>query len=182
MEQQYPGISDWQLTKIFPFLTTKDTVSISRLGDKVTIPPFWATFTLNIPKEISMAKVINLLDNLSPLIEYCHYNFPAEFSSVPNDTLYPKQVSLNGSASLPNAGINIENAWQIETGKPFIKVGVHDSGIDTTHPDLDVVFGGAYFTPYDNLPYEWGDDKKGMALQSQVLLVQKETIKQVLLE
>jgi subtilisin family serine protease len=158
MEQQYPGISDWQLTKIFPFLTTKDTVSISRLGQKVTIPPFWATFTLNIPENVNLQKIMYELDHLSPLVEYCHYNFPAEFATVPNDTLYPKQVSLNGSSILPNAGINIENAWQIETGKPFIKVGVHDSGIDTAHADLDAVFGGAYFTPNDVLPYTWGED------------------------
>ena len=59
---------------------------------------------------------------------------------------------------MPSAGINIENAWGIETGKPFIKVGVHDSGIDTVHSDLNVVFGGAYFAEDPTIPYEWGED------------------------
>jgi subtilisin family serine protease len=159
MENEFPGFSDWELTKIFS-LTTKDTVSISRLGEKVTIPPFWAAFTLNVPESVSIQKVIVQLDHLSPIIEYCHYNFPAEFSGAPNDSLYPKQISLSGSSAFPNAGINIEDAWEIETGKSFIKVGVHDSGIDTLHPDLEVIFGGAYLLPDNSTDYGWGEDTK----------------------
>ncbi len=160
LELLYPGISDYQISKIFPFLRTTDTVSISRLGEKITIPPFWATFNMKVPSNIDVVKLMSVLDNFNPLIEYCHYNFPAYTASEPSDTLYDKQISLNGSALHPNAGINIENAWTIETGKPFIKVGVHDSGIDTVHPDLDVVFGGGYFTSNDNMPYAWGEDTK----------------------
>ncbi len=155
MENEFPGFSDWELTKIFS-LTTKDTLSISRLGEKVTIPPFWAALTLNVPESVSIQKVIVQLDHLSPIIEYCHYNFPAEFSGAPNDSLYPKQISLSGSSAFPNAGINIEDAWEIETGKSFIKVGVHDSGIDTLHPDLEVIFGGAYLLPDNSTDYGWG--------------------------
>ncbi len=163
LELLYPGISNYQITKIFPFLRTTDTVSISRLGEKITIPPFWATFTMTVPPHIDVAKLMRVLDNFNPLIEYCHYNFPAYTASptTPSDTLYDKQISLNGSALHPNAGINIENAWTIETGKSFVKVGVHDSGIDTIHPDIDVVFGGGYFTANNSIAYEWGKDKKG---------------------
>lgn len=153
-----PELAKCKLEKIFPKLTTKDTISISRLGEKVTIPPFWATFRLFVPTTISSKRIIYILDNFQPLVEYAHYDFPAYLQSTPNDSLYNKQISLNGSSLHPNAGINIENAWNIEKGKPFIKVGVHDSGIDSLHPDLDVIFGGAYFTPYANLPYCWGED------------------------
>ncbi len=163
LELLYPGISNYQITKIFPFLRTTDTVSISRLGEKITIPPFWATFTMTVPPHIDVAKLMRVLDNFNPLIEYCHYNFPAYTASptTPSDTLYDKQISLNGSALHPNAGINIENAWTIETGEPFVKVGVHDSGIDTLHPDIDVVFGGAYLEPDNSVNFEWGEDTKG---------------------
>ncbi len=160
LELLRPDIGEFSLTKIFPFLTTKDTVSISRLGQKVTIPPFWATFTLTSPASEDLVKLIADLNSASPLIEYCHYNFEAYTANGPSDTLYSKQISLNGSALHPNAGINIEDAWLIETGKSFVKVGVHDSGIDTLHPDLKVVFGGAYLTPDNSTNYGWGEDAK----------------------
>jgi subtilisin family serine protease len=161
LNSSFNGIIKWKAEKIFFNLTTKDTISISRLGEKVTIPPFWATFRLHVPSNFSTERIIQFLDNFQPLVEYAHYDFPAYLQSTPNDTLYNKQISLNGSALHPNAGINIEEAWNIEKGKSFIKVGVHDSGIDTLHPDLDVVFGGAYFNEYlPNMPYGWGEDTK----------------------
>lgn len=160
LENGWPGIGNWQITKIFPFLTTKDTISISRLGEKVTIPPFWAAFTLSAPQTENLQKLISELNFASPLIEYCHYNFTAYLESAPSDTLYNQQISLNGSALHPNAGINIEDAWTIETGKSFVKVGIHDSGIDTLHPDLKVLFGGAYLEPDNSTNFGWGEDTK----------------------
>ncbi len=50
LETQLTGISELYLDKVFYFLTTKDTVSYSRLGEKVTVPPFWATFRMNLPE------------------------------------------------------------------------------------------------------------------------------------
>jgi subtilisin family serine protease len=160
LEVNIPGISNFAITKIFKNLTTKDTISISRQGEKISIPPFWAAFTLTIPDSLSVTRCISILNDSQPLIEYCHYNFPAYLQSTPDDTLYHKQISYNGSSQLPDAGIEVEHAWEIETGKPFIKVGVHDSGIDTLHPDLDVIFGGSYFEPYSNQPLGWGEDLK----------------------
>jgi hypothetical protein len=160
LEVNIPGISNFAITKIFKNLTTKDTISISRQGEKISIPPFWAAFTLTIPDSLSVTRCISILNDSQPLIEYCHYNFPAYLQSTPDDTLYHKQISYNGSSQLPDAGIEVEHAWDIETGKRFIKVGVHDSGIDTLHPDLDVIFGGSYFEPYSNHPLGWGKDLK----------------------
>jgi subtilisin family serine protease len=160
LEQQFPGFTKIEVKKIFPFLSTKDTVSISRLGDKVTIPPFWATFTLTFPTQISLSKIENALNSASPLVEYAHPNYLIKTASAPNDDYYISQESLNGNGLLPNAGINIEEAWEIETGEPFIKIGVHDTGIDTTHEDINVLFGGAYYESEYGLP-NWGTDEEG---------------------
>ncbi len=160
LEQQFPGFTKIETKKIFPFLSTNDTVSISRLGDKVTIPPFWATFTLTFPTQISLSKIESALNSASPLVEYAHPNYLIKTTSAPNDDYYDFQESLNGSALLPNSGINVEEAWNIEKGEPFIKVGVHDTGIDTTHPDINVLFGGAYYESEYGLP-NWGTDEEG---------------------
>lgn len=63
LEELLPGIAEYEMTKIFPFLTTKDTVSISRLGNKITIPPFWACFTLNVPKILTLILLFQFLIN-----------------------------------------------------------------------------------------------------------------------
>lgn len=160
LEAQYPGIGEYKLTKIFPFLTTKDTVSISRLGEKITIPPFWSTFVLTSPDNVDNYRLMFFLNEFNPLVEYAHPNYKIELTSPPNDTHYLQQESLNGSSVLLNAGINIEEAWAIETGEPFIKIGVHDTGIDTTHEDIDVLFGGAYYQSDTIFPH-WGSDEEG---------------------
>lgn len=149
----YPEVNKLKIRKIFPNLTTNDTVSISRLGHRVTIPPFWATFQMIVPEDIDTYKFMITLDKQTQLIDYVHTEPKAELASVPNDTLYHKQHSLNGS--IPNAHINIEEAWAIETGVPYIKIAVHDNGIDSLHPDLNVIFGAGY----NNSDYpenDWG--------------------------
>lgn len=88
------------------------------------------------------------------------------FEDIPNDSLFHYQESLYDFSS-PNIGINLDsNAWNIETGKRFIKVGVFDSGIDSSHEDLQVLTGHAYYDDFviDSLGngyYSFGQDLKG---------------------
>lgn len=138
----YSNIAQYEMVKIFPNLTTNDTISVSRSGERISIPPFWATFQMQVPQNVDYFRFMEALNNQSRLIDYAHPEFHIEPTSVPNDTLYYKQFSLN--EAIPNADINVEEAWDIETGEPFIKVAVHDNGIDSAHLDLDVVFGAAY--------------------------------------
>ena len=157
LESHYSNLGNYKMTKIFGFMSWKDSISISRQGTKVTIPPFWATFTLNVPQNEDYRKLMVFLNKATPLIDYAEPSFPVEMQSPPNDSLYVNQKSLNGTTALPFAGINVEEAWEMETGEPFIKVGVLDSGIDSTHPDLSVLFGGTYYRT-NGTYYEFGVD------------------------
>lgn len=159
LETSYSNLGDIKLTKIFGFMSWKDSISTSRQGNKITIPPFWATFTLTVPQNEDSRKLMVFLNKAVPLIDYAEPSFPVEMQSPPNDSLYNRQKSLNGSTLTPFAGINIEEAWEMETGEPFIKVGVLDSGIDSTHPDLDVLFGGTYYKT-NGTYYEFGVDSE----------------------
>lgn len=57
-----------------------------------------------------------------------------------NDPLLPTQWHYknygNIGSSKPNADINLFPAWEIETGKPNVIIGVIDGGIDYTHEDI----------------------------------------------
>lgn len=155
-----PNVGNYTIEKIFPFLSTKDTISTSRLGEKITIPPFWSAFRMNIPEEDSLTRTLSTLNQYVRLFDYAHYEFIAEPQNVPNDTLYSIwQESLYDPLGL--ADINVEQAWAIETGEPFVTVGVHDSGVDSLHPDIDVGHGNGYYYENNQTLPTWGSDDEG---------------------
>jgi subtilisin family serine protease len=150
--------------KVFPFLKTTDTISVSRLGQDVRIPVFWNVFAFDINQNEGILALCDKLEKLHPFVIYSHPNYELKALSVPNDSLYPMQQSLS-STSYPNGHINIEPIWEFETGKPHIKVGVHDSGIDTANGDIKVVWGQGYSSEslyHDdgeiNTGHTWGND------------------------
>ncbi len=68
--------------------------------------------------------------------------------------------------TIPNANIHAEEAWDIETGRSFVKIGVIDSGIDTLHDDVKALFGGIYNTQPVNGDWGSGIDFHGTAVAS----------------
>lgn len=159
---KFQALNSLSFTKIFTTLKTSDSISISRSGDEVSIPPFWATFNVRtLPNSnFNYHKLVGTLNSLYPLIIYAHPNYSCELLSVPNDSLYSLQQSLS-SDTFALGHINVDSAWNIETGKRYIKVGVFDSGIDTTHPDLKILTGRGYNYNPDTDSTSWGTDQQG---------------------
>lgn len=153
------NLGELKATKIFPHLTTEDSISVGRQGNIVQMPPFYATFAVEVPNDMREGEFLRRLHDYYPIVIYAHPHYGLEFDSAPNDTLYDFQFSLNPD-SIPLANINIEEAWQIETGEKFIKVGVFDTGIDSTHEDLDLLTGFGYYDP-NSATSPWGFDSHG---------------------
>lgn len=75
-----------------------------------------------------------------------NYINEGEVSEKTNDQLFEKQWGLQNTGSNSRAGnfgrgikgkdINIIEAWKITKGNPEIIVGIMDSGVDYTHPDI----------------------------------------------
>jgi hypothetical protein len=60
-------------------------------------------------------------------------------AAPPDDPLFPQQWDMKNTGQnggVPGADINAEPAWDITTGSRATVVGVVDTGIDYTHPDL----------------------------------------------
>ncbi len=150
-------------SKVCKRLTPDITYSITRLGETIPIPDFWTTLLVNIDN-ISDTQ-ITTLNNLPDIIQYAEKNFVGELASVPNDGLYTdEQTGLFD----PEFGINMESAWDIETGSPAIKVGVYDSGINWDHrdfgyssPEGSKVIGGWNFVQDNNIFEEFHHDGDG---------------------
>ncbi|ANQ52737.2 S8 family serine peptidase [Flammeovirga sp. MY04] len=67
------------------------------------------------------------------------HNILAEALNPPNDPFFRNQWHYDNFGQdygTPGADINLLKAWEIETGKPDVVVGVIDGGIDVNHPDL----------------------------------------------
>ncbi len=77
--------------------------------------------------------------SLDPRVEYVEPNYLWSLDVVPNDTRYPEMYQLHNTGQTggtPGADIRAEQAWATFTGDPNILVGVIDTGVDYTHPDL----------------------------------------------
>jgi len=132
----FPTKGNVWFARIFTGLKTSDTISISRLGERIPIPDFWSAFLVVFPKQEGREKEVrDSLDKLFPFVESAEYDILAGLASVPNDQFYEYQEGLH-PVNYPNADINVEEAWNYETGKPFIKVGIFDSGLYLEHRDF----------------------------------------------
>ena len=78
-----------------------------------------------------------------PGIVFAEPNYVLSATAAPDDPEFPSLWGLlnigqaiAGVAGTPGADIAASDAWEISTGAPAVAVGVLDSGIDYSHPDL----------------------------------------------
>lgn len=146
--------------KLFLFLSTFDTISTGRQGQKVPIPPFWATFSFNFDSEKQNLDFMTILNKCYPFVIYNHPFFEIEFQATVDDPYFDNQLGFK-NINTPDADINMEEAWEITSGKSFVKVGVFDSGIDAHHEDLNVLTGCQCYVITGYMNYNFGNDKLG---------------------
>ncbi len=97
-------------------------------------------------------------------IEYAEPNFYMYPMAIPNDFYYTRQWGLNNSSQTLNgvsgtvgADMEMQDAWDLQTGSDDVNVAVIDDGVQLDHPDLvgnigldrDVLDSDDDATPHD---------------------------------
>lgn len=113
---------------------------------------------VKVPDAISKADVIAIVTALNEIksVDYAVPNGILKIHAIPNDPTYSEQDDLNNTGQrggMVGADIRAEGAWEVTRGSSDVVVGIIDTGIDYTHPDL-----------IDNIwrnPGETGTDAEG---------------------
>ncbi len=114
--QPLPGADATSLADLFTQLDTTIIDQDNELG----------LITISIDPDMREIIATALID--SGLIESVHKNYILPSQSIPNDPLFRLQPHL--------PQVNATEAWDITTGDEDMVIGVVDSGIDISHPDL----------------------------------------------
>ena len=154
------AMKNWTVERLFTGLTSSDTLSISRGGDTLRVPDFWTTLVLHTQKisggaDNAEIAVVDSLKKLTTTLVYSQLNYIGHFDATPNDPYYgTNQGSLQYNPletySYPDGDIHTDSAWNIATGKRFVKVGVFDSGLDYTNPDFSYSNAGGMANVFAN--------------------------------
>ena len=98
-------------------------------------------FLLDVPRDRTYSQVRDAVDSLRGF-SFVEPNFVFQIEKTPNDPFVPHEYALNNTGSTPlgaskaDADMDAVEAWDITTGSAGVVVGVVDSGVDYTHPDL----------------------------------------------
>lgn len=152
--------SDFKAIKIFPSMTENDTVSESRMGDYVRVPAFYSYLLVQLPTTLNTTNALSTIRSLNSHVYAGQLNYLYQpLAWAPNDSFYTvDQASLHSTILYANAHIACDSAWDVSKGESFVRVGVYDTGIDDSHPDMGNVAYNymAYGTSWMNTTDKWG--------------------------
>ena len=100
--------------------------------------PDTKTNVVDLPSDLTVKQAVDSYEN-SSIVKYAEPDYVLKPTATPNDPRYPDLYGLNntgqtGGAS--NADINAPEAWNATVGRASTIVGVIDTGVDISHPDL----------------------------------------------
>ncbi len=125
----------FQVKRVFRDAKPYPEEVVSATGEVVVLNNVWDVYLLRFPEELDVWEVVDSLRSYPQCI-YAEPNFVVEMMRVPNDSVFIEQWSL--------PRIAMPNTWEDEVGKPAVKIGILDTGVDYFHRELGSGFGPGY--------------------------------------
>jgi subtilisin family serine protease len=110
--------------------------ALQQVGDASALRTLSAKLNLYVldSKSKNVPWLVNALSQ-NASVAYVEPDFIVKTSNTPNDPYFNQQWSLLNTA-FPGADIGATAAWNVTTGSTANVIGVVDTGLDYTHPDL----------------------------------------------
>ena len=125
------------LVKVYNWMTPSDSISVARNGEHIVMDKIWSTYRMLLPNNLDELSSMTALGANVSEMEYAELNAIFHHHAVPNDLLLNQQACLVQNANFTNQDVRAEQGWDVEVGRPFVRVGVIDGGaIDFQHPDF----------------------------------------------
>jgi len=134
--------------KLDQLLSNMDVVAIRAIGQPKITKTFLIVFETekNIPALVKQCKSITSVAYAEPnyiAMGGGQQNVVANTEIIPNDTRFGRQWGFLNDGTLTGVGtivadadVDMELAWDIETGDPNMIIAVPDSGLKMDHPDI----------------------------------------------
>jgi subtilisin family serine protease len=110
-----------------------------RLEDGLPLP---GLELVRLDPGVSTTQAVERLE-AEPGVLYAEPNHHRTAAAMPNDSYFPELWGLHnsgqpvgGATGTPDADVDGPEAWDVATGDPAVTVGIVDSGVSRTHPDL----------------------------------------------
>ncbi|MBX9656016.1 S8 family serine peptidase [bacterium] len=138
-DQWVGSFSGWSGNRLQQFQTMQSLLgSINPSIEVVKSLGSAGQFLFQTPDSMDEAALTSTLSTISGF-QYVEHNFLMLPNAVPNDPSFGSQWALNNTGQtggVAGADIDALAAWNTTTGSSGVVVGVIDSGVDYTHPDL----------------------------------------------
>jgi len=124
-----------KIFRALPDFNPVDTLRVTENGWEARLPNYTYLYILQVATNVNRDSAIIELKRLNEII-YAEKNRKGEsFYTEPNDEYFNMyQWNLNDETG--NIGIDVMRAWDLSRGSNNIKIGIIESGLDTTHIDL----------------------------------------------
>jgi hypothetical protein len=110
----------------------------AKVRDRKPLSGIWLVSFAN-PDLDTVGKALQAFAALPETARYAEPDYIVHASVLPNDTSFTELWGLHNTGQAggtPDADIDAPEAWNLTTGSADVLVGVIDTGIDHTHPDL----------------------------------------------
>lgn len=138
-DQWVGSFSGWSGNRIQQFQTMQSLLgSIDPSIEVVKSLGSAGQFLFQTSNSMGEAELTSVLSTISGF-QYVEHNFLMLPNAIPNDPSFGSQWALNNTGQtggVASADIDALTAWNTTTGSSGVVVGVIDSGVDYTHPDL----------------------------------------------